>query len=67
MDHVMIARVYALVAEMEQHKAEIEGMVAENYFREACGDSFPYGEDEFFKVSKQLAGISRELEQLGHE
>ena len=55
------AHMYALVAEMEATKANIEGMRAANMQREACGDAMAYSEDHFQGAANDLAAIADRL------
>lgn len=57
MDHIMIARVYSLVAQMEVIKARIEGLKRQ----------WPEGGGHFFmEASQELEGIASELQQLSY-
>lgn len=56
MDHIMLARIYSLVAEMEAIKAEIEVLKR----------NWPTGGGLLFKEkADQLNGIASELQTLG--
>lgn len=39
-------------------QAEIEGMKAENAYREACGQSQAYGEDSFYEMAEKLRNVA---------
>ena len=52
-----LAQIYALVAEMEAIKADMAGMIAENQYREYCGDRNTYGQIPFFNLRDKLEGI----------
>ena len=47
------ARVAFIMSQVVCAQAEIEGMIAENKWRETNGDSLAYGEEAFFGVPKK--------------
>ena len=55
------ASMYALVAEMESVKANIEGMKAFNSMREMMGDSVAYNQEAFSGCENQLLEIAKRL------
>ena len=56
MDLMILARIYALVAEMEALKVEVISMVESD-------DT--YTESSFITLSEQIRGIAQELHELG--
>jgi len=65
MDTVILARVYALVAQMNSIVVEVEGMKALNAERlvEVYAPGHPM--EDFFRLSSDLRGIADELNILG--
>ena len=57
MDHVILVRIYGLVAEMEALKAEIEALKRE----------WPEGGEHFFREkAAEIQGIANQLQQMGY-
>lgn len=45
--------------------ARVQGMVAENAHREACGNSVAYGEEAFAIEAAQMEDLAREIAENG--
>lgn len=58
-----LAQMYALVAEIEARKCDIEGMKAENMQRSLLGQSMAYDDLAFEEVSQRLMMIAKELRE----
>jgi hypothetical protein len=59
-----LARIYACVAEMHALHARVQGMVAENNHRLACGDSVAYREEQFDHEESRLMCCSNTLSEI---
>jgi len=55
------AQMYALIAEIEEIKAGIEGMKADNLTAHRCGDGLPWPGSVFAEASESLSKISWNL------
>lgn len=63
MNDVKLARMYALVAEIEAVKAKIEGMKTENDCCNKAGVTITYDEMSFTAKSNELYSIATTLHQ----
>jgi len=50
-----------ILLQMEELICEREGMIAENKFREHCGNSIAYGEDNFQILAQKFESLRAEL------
>ena len=62
-DHIMMSRMYSLVAEMEALKVDIETIKIESQMRNFLPG---YKKTLLEEKSNELRGIANELQQLGH-
>lgn len=65
-DNFQLAMVLSLQAELLATQAQVNGMIAENTHREACGNSVAYGEEAFEAKAAELRAISAQFHQLAH-
>ena len=57
----MQAQIASLTAEMYGYVAQMEGMKAENTFRELNGENIFYGEDAFCQLADKLHVVAKAL------
>ena len=62
-DHIMMSRMYSLVAEMEALKVDIETIKIESQMRNFLPG---YKKALLEEKSNEIRGIANELQQLGH-
>lgn len=57
------AAMWALVAELKAHEADLEGLWAENSIRLAEGMPPAYSEDSFFGIAQAMREIAKRLRE----
>jgi len=64
MDHMMMARVSRINAEILAISIEVDGMKTANMERLAKGESLAYPDSDFFNAANNVRGFAAELFQL---